>query len=89
MIINKPGSVFAAFVCDQKTNVDYVLKPGCTHFDDLSVQVLAMKASIAKLKWNGQVMYVLSQRVTINCQGTSISLASYLGKNFPPEMKGC
>jgi hypothetical protein len=87
--IDKPGGVFDASVCDQKNKVDYAVHFGCSHFDDLTVQVLAINGDIAKLRWNGQLKYALSQRVTINCHGTSISLASYIGKNFPPGMKGC
>lgn len=88
--VNKPGNVFDASVCDHKVDVDYfVVKPGCQHFDSLAVQVLTIDGDVARLKWNGQIKYALAQRVTINCQGTSVSLASYLGKNFPPGMKSC
>lgn len=87
--INKPGSVFDASVCDQPADVDYRGRPGCKHFDSLMVQVLTMNKAVTKLRWNGQVKYALSQRVTINCQGTSISLASYIGKTFPPGIKNC
>lgn len=87
--VNRPGSVFDAYVCDQPADVDYRGRPGCTHFDGLMVQVLTMNQAVTRLRWNGQIKYALSQRVTINCQGTSISLASYIGKNFPPGIKSC
>jgi hypothetical protein len=87
--INKPGEVSDASVCDHPSAVDYSIRPGCKHFDSLMVQVLSMKNEIAKLSSNGQVKYALSQRVLINCHGTAISLASYVGKNFPPGLKEC
>ena len=87
--INRPGSVFDAGVCDQASAVGFGVAPGCQHFDNLSVQVLTMNQSVAQIRWNGQLRYVLSQRVNINCHGTEISIASYLGKNFPPGMKSC
>ena len=87
--INKPGSVFDAFVCDGKANVDFDERPGCHHFDELMVQVISMDKDIAKVVWNGQAKYAFSQRTLVNCKGTAISLASYVGRNFPPELKGC
>ncbi len=87
--VDKPGSVFDASVCNQKAEVDYAIKPGCAHFDALTVQVLAVDGDVAKLLWNGQVKYALSQRVLINCQGTSISFDSYIGRNLLPGMNAC
>lgn len=87
--LDKPGSVFDAFVCDQKDAVGYDAKVGCQHFDELTVEVIAINRDISKIRWNGQEKYVLTQRTIINCHGTSISAASYLGGNFPPGLKRC
>ena len=87
--INKPGAIVDSSLCDQKNEVKYTSHSGCAHFDGLALQVLAVNGDIAKLNWNKKIKYTLSQRVTINCQGTSISLASYVGKNLPPGIKRC
>ncbi len=87
--VHKPGSVFDAFVCDSKDSVAFDQRPGCRHFDELMVQVIAMDKDVAKVVWNGQVKYAFSQRTLVNCKGTAISLASYIGRNFPPDLKGC
>ena len=87
--INRPGNVTDAYVCEQEANVDYEAKIGCQHFDELSIQILAIKAAVAKVKWNGNVRFTLSQRLTVNCDGTAVSLNSFIGKNFPPGMKKC
>jgi hypothetical protein len=87
--INRPGSIFDAFICDQKSSVSYRANSGCVHFDQAMVQVLNFNKDIAQLKYNGQIMYAFAQRVTINCQGTSVSLPSYIGRNFPPGIQSC
>lgn len=87
--VNKPGNVVDAFVCDRAEAVGYDQKVGCQHFDSLTIQVLATKGAVTKLRWNGQEKYTLTQRTLVNCNGTSISVASFLGRSFPPEIKSC
>jgi hypothetical protein len=63
--VDRPGSVFGANICADRSNVDYEQKPGCQHVD------------------------AFSQRTLVNCRGTSISLASFIGRNFPPGVRSC
>jgi hypothetical protein len=85
--INKLGSVFDAFVCDHPDQVDFNLRPGCRHFDNVPVFIASLDRDILQLRWNGFTKYAFAQRAAIKCQGADVSIMSYLGGDLPPGVK--
>jgi hypothetical protein len=86
-IINRPGNLSDASVCELPGQVDFQIRPGCRHFDDLSVLIVSRKQDVLQVRWNGMTKYALANRATINCRGTAISITSYIVRSFPPGVK--
>lgn len=85
--IDKLGSIFDAFVCDQPDQVDFEFRPGCRHLDNVPVFIVSLDRDILQLRWNGFTKYAFAQRAVIKCHGADVSITSYLGGDFPPGVK--
>ena len=87
--IDRPGSVSDGFLCESERAVGFDPKPGCQHYNEVPVHVLAVIEDRVIVVLNGQARFALAARVLISCWGTLISVASFVLRKFPPGMKSC
>ncbi len=77
-MINRPGEVSDAYICDSADAVGYDPQPGCEHVDAATLWVESTDPQgRATIKLNGDRKYALAVRTLINCNGTASTLRTF------------
>ena len=89
-VVNKPASLFDTELCGNASAVEKSAPDnGCRHVDELQVELVSFAGPVAMVRTNGMIRFAPSQRVLINCHGTSVTLSSYISGRLPPGLKKC